>query len=77
MENIVVKIETLGDLVELEEATKVSAYVAWLEKHTNLTRAEVLAMPIAEMVSISRQIGEQTKEALSIPKEKSATSSSP
>ena len=68
MDNIVVKIETLGDLVELEEANKVSMYATWLEKHTNMSRAEVLKMPLVELANIQRQILAQTQEALSIPK---------
>ena len=65
---IVVKVETLGDLVELEEANKVSLYAAWLEKHTNLTKAQVRAMKLAELKGIQTQILTQTQEALSIPK---------
>ena len=68
MENIVVKIETLGDLVELEEANKISAYVAWLQKHSNLSREDVLKIPIAELMKIQQQILKQTQEALAIPK---------
>lgn len=68
MTDLVIKIETLGDLVELEEANKVSAYVAWLQKHSNLSRAEVLSMPLKEMASIQRQVLAQTQEALAIPK---------
>ena len=68
MENIVVKIETLGDLVELEEANKVSMYAAWLEKHTNLSKAEVRAMKLSELAGLQKQILAQTQAALSIPK---------
>ena len=67
-ESITVKIETLGDLVELEETVKVSAYAAWLQKHSSLTRAEVLAMPLSELADIQKQILAQTQAALSIPK---------
>lgn len=68
MENIVVKIETLGDLIELEESNRVAMYAAWLEKHTNLTKAEIRAMKLSELSGLQAQILAQTKEALSIPK---------
>ena len=58
-ENIVVNIETLGDLVEMEESTKPSAYTAWLEKHTNLTRAQILAIPLIELANIQKKILEK------------------
>jgi len=47
---------TIGDMLDLEEATTVRAMVAWLVTHGGVSEADVRALPLAELKSVAEQV---------------------
>lgn len=68
--NLEVDIQSLnvGDLIELENATKAGEIVAWCVAHTNASATQLRALPLSEFMPLAAQLAEQVKNALTPPK---------
>ncbi len=61
----------IGDLEDLEEATRTREIIGWMMKHTDLEGPEVMRRrPLTELYEIAAQVGAQIREVLKVPKAK-------
>lgn len=65
---------TVGDQMDLEAATTMTALVQWLVDHAGAEMAELRALTLAELRTLAETIGEQLKAGLTPSKQNGARS---
>lgn len=61
---------SIGAVMDLENAVKVTDICNWLVEHASVDMAELRALPASEIISIADQVGTLLRDALSVPKAK-------